>query len=120
MVDFEAAIWTGLRQSFPEGNIQGCCFHWTQAVWRKVQELGLATSYMEDEGSNKYIRRLMALPFLPHEHIRPMFLSLEKEAEDEKLKALCNYIAITWVDSDTWAPHCWTVFLNLVRTNNDC
>jgi hypothetical protein len=51
MVDFEVVIWTGLRQSFPEGTIQGW-FCWTQAVWWKVQELWLATSYMEDEGTN--------------------------------------------------------------------
>jgi hypothetical protein len=25
-----------------------------------------------------------------------------------------------WINSKKWAPHCWNVFWNLVRTNNDC
>lgn len=37
-VDFEAAIWIYL---FPGFVIQGFAFHWTQAVFRKVLELGL-------------------------------------------------------------------------------
>jgi hypothetical protein len=41
MVDFESAIWTALSEVFPDVVVHGCCFHWSQAVWRKVQDLGL-------------------------------------------------------------------------------
>lgn len=41
MVDFEAAMWRAIQDRFPGFIIQGCAFHWTQAVFRKVQELGL-------------------------------------------------------------------------------
>jgi hypothetical protein len=28
-------------------SIQGCVFHWTQAIWRKVQAVGLTTPYQK-------------------------------------------------------------------------
>lgn len=41
VVDFEAGIWQGLRDVFDEPDIKGCAFHFGQALFRKVQELGL-------------------------------------------------------------------------------
>ena len=39
--DFEAGIWQGFRLVVDEPEIHGCVFHWNQAVWRQVQQLGL-------------------------------------------------------------------------------
>lgn len=33
VVDFEAALWRALQDRFPGYTIQGCVFHWTQAVY---------------------------------------------------------------------------------------
>ena len=41
VVDFEAGLWLDLKHVFPDLRIQGCVFHWTQAVWRKLQSLGI-------------------------------------------------------------------------------
>ena len=41
VADFEAGLWQALRRRFPYHPIQGCAFHWSQAVFRKIQENGL-------------------------------------------------------------------------------
>ena len=42
-LDFERALWTVLRQLFPGDSLQGCLFHWTQALRRKVSINNLHT-----------------------------------------------------------------------------
>ena len=36
-LDFEKAVWAALRTVIPHAKLQGCAFHWTQALWRKVR-----------------------------------------------------------------------------------
>ncbi|KAH3769923.1 hypothetical protein DPMN_171204 [Dreissena polymorpha] len=53
------------RAVFPGREMKGCAFHWSQAVWRRVQHEGLAEVYRRCGGVFKFIRMLMALQFLP-------------------------------------------------------
>ncbi|KAK3752987.1 hypothetical protein QZH41_016294, partial [Actinostola sp. cb2023] len=63
-VDFEKTVWKALKSVLPEVQIQDCLFHWTQ-----VQELGLQVPYSNEDATYAYIRKLMALPFLPEHEI---------------------------------------------------
>ena len=45
MIDFETGILPTLAQHFPNSTVKGCNFHFCQAVWRKVQNLGLVPHY---------------------------------------------------------------------------
>jgi len=56
MVDFEAAVWRAIQKLFPDAVIKGCVFHLTQAVWRKVQELGLQSAYTALKSVHKFVR----------------------------------------------------------------
>ena len=88
-------------------------------VYFQVQELGLQRSYSEDDAVYKYIRKLMALPFLPHRQINHMFLRLQVEAQTEPLQNLVNYIKRQWIESTVFLPKNWSVYKQAIRTNND-
>ena len=104
----------------PSGSaVVGVCLPLEPALWRKVQELGLQTAYMRDRATNGYIRRLMELPFLPHETIVATFDSLNPEAKTEPLQQFVSYIEENWIRSTVWPPKCWSVFMQSIRTNND-
>ena len=112
-MDYEKAAWKALRVVLPGKLIQGCNFHWTQAVWKKIEKVGLASAI------HRFLRKLMALPYLPKEHIKGAFLKLASEASD-CVKPVVKYVGKYWINSDLWSPEDWTVFGQAIRTNNDC
>ena len=83
----------------------------------QVQELGLQSSYTHDRGTHLYIKKMMALPFLPEEEIEPMFQRLQRQAS-EPLQQFTEYVNNTWING-TWGPYDWTAFKKAIRTNND-
>ena len=87
--------------------MKGCAFHWAQAVWRKTQELGLQTSFNNDSATNRYIKQLLALPYLPHQHIKDCLEQLKDEASTPATLELCEYIKTFWMESNVWPPSSW-------------
>ena len=115
MFDFISGAWKAARTIYPDTVTRGCAFHFSQAVWRKVQELGLATTYTQRGAEYRYVRSLLALPFLPPTDID----QLNQRANSPELQQLNRYIRSTWLDNATWCPRTWSVHQQRVRTNND-
>ncbi|KRY42834.1 hypothetical protein T01_6089 [Trichinella spiralis] len=67
--DFETALIPVIQGYFPNTRVQGCYFHFCQAVHRKVGELGLKTRYRQHEETRRKIRMLLATAFLPVPHV---------------------------------------------------
>jgi len=64
----------------------------------------------------------MALPFLPAAEITEAFEQVRSkltERGDTRLHELAQYFETTWVSSQLWPPHAWSVYMETVRTNND-
>ncbi|XP_052063996.1 uncharacterized protein LOC127704147 [Mytilus californianus] len=91
---------------------------WSQAVFRKVQEHGLQTAYNQKDSVYTFLRQLMALPFLPPEHITDTFLQLDARAP-QAIVPVMNYVYSTWIDSTIFQINHWSVFMSAIRTNND-
>ncbi|XP_041372839.1 uncharacterized protein LOC121386108 [Gigantopelta aegis] len=119
VIDFESALWRAAASVIPDVQIKGCSFHWTQAVWRKIQDLGLREAYRSDNDTHRYLRKLMSLPFLPHQHIPAVFDGLKAEASTDQLTTLVEYLEATWILDATWTPDSWSVYFQSIRTNND-
>ncbi|KAK7488153.1 hypothetical protein BaRGS_00020595 [Batillaria attramentaria] len=85
---------------FPTTQHKGCLFHHTQAVWKKVQELGMVVLYRENIQIKKFVRILMALAFLPVVSVRPAFCQLRDSflvQEHQQLRNLVQYVEETWL-----------------------
>ena len=72
-------------------------------VYEKVQKLSLTILYKKNPNFRKWVRQLLALPWLPEEEIYPVYLSLEipitdlVDSEKAFVKALRTLFSKTWL-----------------------
>ena len=118
IVDFESGLWKAIQKVYPNVNLKGCSFHWTQAVWRKIQLWGLQQRYINNSSTHNFCRKLMALPFLPSEHIETAFRNIQEVSSNSVEEELATYIGNTWITGQ-WQPIDWSVLNQSVGTNND-
>lgn len=59
MADFERAALNAFNAVFPSAAQSGCFFHYKQAIWRKIQQLGLSERYSSDESFSLEIKKIV-------------------------------------------------------------
>lgn len=114
--DFETGLIPAVRAEFPIAIHHGCLFHFTQAIYRQVQHLGLVADYQNDEVLRSQVRQLMAIGFIPANQVRAVFQLLQAEA-DVRLANLFEYFNRQWMTNTPLAM--WNVYGLERRTNND-
>ncbi|CAF4371657.1 unnamed protein product [Rotaria sp. Silwood2] len=95
------------RQIFPRSNHIGCYFHFTQSIYRQIQQLGLSSAYCNDDGIRMTCRKLMALALLPPPLVLKSFedlhesvlLASSSSSVLHSLKPLFDYFEHYWINT---------------------
>ena len=118
---------TAVETEFPRARISGCYFHFTQSLWRHVQQLGLASLYRQNTELKKLIRLVMALGFLPVLLVRQNFILLHQRRRTRRLARRhpevddwLTYVYQTYINNAAFPIPVWNVYDRSVnsRTNN--
>ena len=56
-LDYEVAVLVAIRESFPQALTKGCNVHYTQALYKKVQTVGLKSAYDNDIAVKRLVSR---------------------------------------------------------------
>ncbi|KAF0749799.1 MULE domain-containing protein [Aphis craccivora] len=112
-----------IKLVFVDINIQ-CCYHLSQSIWRKVQNIGLAKKYKENEN----VRQMVGM-------IKGMFVlyDLSNDLNDPDINELLLYFDRTyvngtykrtttqlnglslWRSSPIFPPYLWNVQMNIYK-----
>ena len=89
--------------------------------YRNLATLGLAVEYKSNTNVTCIVRKLFALPFLPHRKIQQVFFFIKAEAntQDPRVINLFQYFERTWLRHVICSQRNICVYHRLVRTNND-
>ena len=127
--DFEFALWAAVQFELPAARLGGCYFHWTQSLWRKVQEVGLARAYATNRQVRRIIRKVFALGYLPLPVVRLSFQQLLQAGSTQRAmnalpplrEFLEPYLRDRYVRANApFPPADWNVYNRDIdqRTNN--
>ncbi|CAF0859609.1 unnamed protein product [Adineta ricciae] len=121
MPDFEVGLIPAISTKFPE-SIHSCCFfRYQHSLYRRIQSLGLAAAYSNDELVRNYCRKLMALALLPVDKVESSFYHLRTTVDStvkKQLRGLFMYFDNYWIN--TIPVQMWNVRNCPYRTNNIC
>ena len=67
--DYKRGLISAIETSFPEWHHSCCYFHYTQAIYRKVQELGLLQAYKNNPMVKEIFQKFMSVAFVPLDQV---------------------------------------------------
>ncbi|CAF1323957.1 unnamed protein product [Rotaria sp. Silwood1] len=120
MSDFEPGLAGAVKSEFSTVKHSSCYFHFTQAIYRNIQHLGLSSMYNDDDNVKSFCRKLMALPLLPETVIEDAYDDLVgKLAPDMRtvINDLLEYFQGQWFLKVPISQ--WCVHGSCIRTNNN-
>ena len=100
MLDFERAAINAMAQHFPAAELQGCYFHFGQAIWRHIQSFGLQQRYQNEEEFAVIVKQFQALGFVPPIDVVPCYEELIDSLSDQLIADLSDFLQYfekTWI-----------------------
>lgn len=118
-VDFEAALINAVKYQFPQSRIVGCYFHFQQALFRKMRNLGI-----DEESASAGCKKLRKLTRVRNTEIQATIDSLKRGTEMGKncWTPFWNYFSNTWMKkfpSNLWNIS-WSKDKQEVKRTNNC
>lgn len=96
-IDFETAAINAIKTIYPKVTVSGCYFHYTQALYKKANDLEITNTH---EGA-RYIAKCAALAHLPALKIHEGWLTVVNASpEGENIKAFNTYMSKQWIQFD--------------------
>ncbi len=62
---------------FPNATIKGCFFHFSNAIFRRIQQVGLKTDYQENHDLQLRLKMIAAIAFVPLHDVSRAFDQLQ-------------------------------------------
>ena len=102
VTDYESGVIPAVRTVFFGSEQVGCWFHYSQCIYRKIQDIGLSREYSSNEIIQNVSRKLFSLPFLPPNEIVRGFQDYENQLQTiflvyPSLESLFNYVRNFWI-----------------------
>ncbi|CAF0944237.1 unnamed protein product [Adineta ricciae] len=117
--DFEIGLISAVAAEFPQAIHQSFYFHYNQCLNRRIQSLGLSTTYAEDDEIRSCRRKLMSLCPLPLQDVENQFYNLQASLDSrlkQELRQLFLYFRKHWIID---VPlQMWNFHDTLHRTSN--
>ncbi|CAF4357727.1 unnamed protein product, partial [Rotaria magnacalcarata] len=113
--DYEEAWLLAVEKMLPNACQLGCWFHFSQACYRNIQNLGLTKLYEDDPNIRLELKKFIALALLPRDQVKKSFKRLSEKADD-RIKPFVNYFKNQWMNN--MGPDLWCVADSMIRTNN--
>lgn len=96
LTGYELPTINALRSTWPNVTVEGCFYHLSQAIYRKVQSEGLAGLYASDGDFPVYIKMIAALAFIPPANAVSAFEDLQ-EILPPVAEPICNYFEDNYI-----------------------
>lgn len=104
IIDFEKAMETAFKNTYPHTKLRYCVFHYSQAVYRNIQSKGLANVYRDDTTFRFHIKCILCTIFIPTVYRRYCVDLLMSDLLTDYtlcgLKEFCDYFIATWIENN--------------------
>ncbi|KAG0439239.1 hypothetical protein DMUE_2571 [Dictyocoela muelleri] len=76
--DFELGLVNSVRRQFLIVSYNGCYFHYSQSIWRRIQQMELSKLYKNNAELRKIMKKNSISTFLKNKDVFQYFMMLKK------------------------------------------